>query len=453
MAKLAAFILSLLATGAPAQDWPAFRGPTGDGVAPDQTVATRWDAKKNVKWRVALPRASNGSPIVSNGRVLLTCTGDEDGKKRALHCFDRASGRKLWVRTVTIDKKMPTHETNPYCGTTPVADGERVVVWHASAGLHCYDFSGKELWHRELGEFRHEWGYGTSPVIHEDKVILHSGPGERVFVAAFALEDGKTAWKADEPIEGDGQHNAEKRLMGSWCTPLIKHIGGETQILCSMATRLVSFHPDDGRILWTCGGIPCKKGDLIYSSPSVVDDVCMIVCGFDGPEIGIRIGGDNKGDVTKTHRLWRHASRPSNCGSGVVVGGYLYIADMRGVLNCVDPKTGDRLWSERPNPARGAIWSSIVRVKDLLYVMNQKGSTIVFKPNPEKLDVVAVNALDEKTNSTPAFASGEIFLRTHESLYCIAAPGGKKSASKKKTTRRRRAYSPQRPPFWASVRR
>ena len=171
-----------------------------------------------------------------------------------------------------------------------------------------------------------------------------------------------------------------------------------------------------GGVLWSCKGLSCKRGDLAYSSPTIAGNVCLVTGGWEGPEFGIRLGG--KGDVTKTHRLWRHLRRPSNCGSGVVVNGLMYIPDMRGFVACVDPKTGERVWSTRV--AKGQIWSSVVYAAGSLYVMNQRGTTIVFKPDPKKLSVVARNHLREATNSTPAISDGEIFLRTHEHLYCIA---------------------------------
>jgi outer membrane protein assembly factor BamB len=421
----------------PAQDWPAFRGPTGDGIcvsagrpplewhaSPDKT------ANKNIKWRAALPRPANGSPIVSNGRVFLVCPKDNKGRRRALMCFDRENGRELWSRTVEFDKVMPTHKTNPHGGSTPTADGKRVVVWHASAGLYCYDFAGKQLWKRDLGEFRHRWGHGTSPVLHDGKVILHTGPGKRVFVTALDLASGETIWKTDEPLEGDGQDNAEGRLMGSWCTPFVVTARADRgsrrvrQILCTMPTRVVAYDPEDGRILWWCNGLSCKRGDLAYSSPVIVGNTCVVFGGYQGPELGIRLGGS--GDVTRTHRLWRHPRRSSNVGSGVIVDGYLYRSAMRGFLVCIDPATGKQLWSERP--AKGQIWGSIVYVAGYLFVTNQKGTTIVFRPDPEKLVVVARNELSEASNSTPAISDGEMFLRTHKHLYCIAAPVAERDA-------------------------
>ena len=408
------------------QDWPQFRGPTGDGVSPLRGVPKVWGAKDNVRWKVPLHRPANGSPVVSKGRVFLTLTQDADGMRRSLCCFDKADGKLLWTRTVTHGEKMPTHGTNPYGGSTPAADGERVVVWHASAGLHCYDFAGEKLWSRDLGEYRHRWGYGTSPVLHQGKVLLHTGPGKRVFLVALDFATGKTLWKAEEPVDGDGQDNSNKRYMGSWCTPIVVEIEGKTQVLCTMSTRVVGYDIDTGEVLWSCEGLSGKRGDLAYSSPVVVGDICSVVAGYEGPELGVRLGG--KGDVTKTHRLWRHDNRPDNIGSGVAVDGKLYIPDARGFLVCLDPKTGERLWSERP--AKGKMWGSIVYVDRHLFITNQRGTTVVFQPNPEKLVVVARNELGETTNSTPAFAGSEVFLRTHKHLYCVQRPAAPRKSGR-----------------------
>ena len=406
-------LLLVLTTTAAAEDWPAFRGPSGDGVSNETKVPVTWDADTNVRWKTPLSRAANGSPIVSGGRVFLASAEDEEGRSRSLLCFDRATGRQLWSRAVTIDRTMPTHGTNPYGGSTPAADGRRVVVWHASAGLHCYDFEGEKLWSRDLGEFRHQWGYGTSPVLHDGKVILHSGPGQRSFVAALDLRDGTTIWEVDEPapVPPDGK----KRLVGSWCTPLITTFDGQAQIICGHPTRTVAYALD-GSMLWSCEGISDHRGHLTYSSPIVSGDICMVRGGYEGPEIGMRLGGT--GDVTASHRLWRHSKRPSNVGSGVARGGHAFVPDIDGHLVCVDLATGERLWRQRATP--GQMWGSIVYAAGHLYVTNQRGTTVVFRPDPEKLDVVAVNALGEKTNATPAISDGEIFIRTHEHLFCIA---------------------------------
>lgn len=398
-----------------ASDWPAFRGPTGTGVTPDK-APTNWSPEQGVVWKVKLPRPANGSPIVSKNSVFVTSAEDAEGKHRSLYCFDRSKGELRWVRTVDFDKVMPTHDTNPYAGSTPAADGERVVVWHASAGLHCYDFAGQLLWSRDLGEYRHMWGYGTSPVLLGDRVLLHTGPGKQVFVMGLDLATGKTLWQAEEKLQGEGDYNENKKYMGSWCTPVITQVNAQTQLVCTLPTRVVAYAPEDGRILWSCDGIRGPKGDLAYSSPIFVKDVCFVTGGFNGPGMAVRLGGE--GNVTDSHRLWRVEQNPQSIGSGVAVDGYVYRPNAGpGTIECLDPMTGKILWTER---ARGKnYWASIISAGGLLYALNQDGETVVFRPHPEKFDEVSVNPLGEASNATPAVSDGQIFFRTSDHLFCI----------------------------------
>jgi outer membrane protein assembly factor BamB len=403
-----------------AADWPAFRGPKGNGVSDEKQAPLEWNKDNNVKWTAALPQPGNGSPIVSNGKVFVTCAEDTKGHQRSLYCFDRKTGEKVWVKTVEYAKDEPTHETNMYCGTTPAADGRRVVVWHSSAGLYCYDFAGKELWKKDLGEFQHMWGYGSSPVIHDDRVILNSGPGKKeIFVAAFALADGKQLWRTDEPFQGDGEYRAkegayDKAYMGSWTTPLVATIDGKEQAICTMPKRVVSYDLNDGKILWYCEGIRAKNGDLAYSSPSLDGDVCVVTGGFGGPALAVKVEGE--GNITDKQRLWRRESNPQSIGSGVIVDGYLYRPNAGpGTIECIDPQTGKTLWDERA----GTYWGSITYVAGRCYAPGQDGVMLVFKPSPKKFDLLAKNSLGEGTNSTPAISDGEFFIRTLKSLYCI----------------------------------
>jgi len=400
-----------------ADDWPAFRGPSGNGVSAEKSAPTEWSASKNVKWKTPLPSEGNGSPIVSNGRVFLTLSEDEEGKHRSLYCFDRKDGKKLWSKTVDYrfgKDEDTTHTTNPHCSGTPATDGKIVVAWHNSAGLVAYDFEGKELWKRDLGEFRHIWGHGSSPVIHDGKIILNTGPGKRVFVTALALADGKTLWETEEPTQGpDPSTNENGKYKGSWSTPMVVKVGGQEEILCLMPTRLVAYSPADGKILWWCEGNRFEKGDLAYASPVVVGDVCVTNAGFGGPGVGLKLGGT--GDVTKSQQLWRNPTSPQSIGSGVAVGDHLYIP-YEGFIDCIDPKTGKAAWRQR---LMSAFWGSVVSAAGRLYVTDQKGTTVVFKPNPDKFELVAKNELGEKSNSTPAVSEGQIFIRTFKSLYCI----------------------------------
>src|SRR4051812_46359737 len=138
-----------------AADWPMFRGPDRNGVSPDAQAPLNWSATKNVKWKAPLPQPGNSSPVVSGGRVFVTCAEDRNGTRRSLYCFDRSDGKQLWVKTITYPEVEKTYPENPYCASSPAADGKVVVAWHGSAGVHCYDPDGKELWSKDLGTFRH----------------------------------------------------------------------------------------------------------------------------------------------------------------------------------------------------------------------------------------------------------------------------------------------------------
>jgi len=401
-----------------AADWPTFRGPAGDGLSGGEQGPTQWSATDNIAWKVKLPQPGNGSPIAVDGRVFVTSAEDEDGKQRSLYCFDQKTGKQLWVRTVTIDEKMPTHKTNPYCGSTPASDGERVVVFHGSAGLYCYDLDGNELWSRNLGKFRHMWGYGASPIFHDGKILLNAGPGKDVFLTAIDPKNGKEIWKTPEPVEADGNRRDDGNPMGSWCTPVIAEVDGKSQIICAMATRVNAYDPQTGEIIWTCGGLAHDRGSLAYSSPVIVGPLCFVTGGYRGPTMAIRLEGT--GDVTETHRLYRNENSPQSIGTGVAIDGYLYRPNADGAaIQCIDPKTGDIVWSHR---GKGPSWGSIAGAGGLLYLTNKKGTTLVFKPSEEKYIEVAVNELGDATNATPAIADGHIFIRTDGSLFGIAEP-------------------------------
>jgi outer membrane protein assembly factor BamB len=416
--KILLALSALFTAPALAADWPAFRGPHGDGISTDSSVPRTWSETENVKWRVDLPRPGNGSPIVSNGAIFVASAQDTDGRHRSLICLDRSDGGVRWTRTVEIDKTMPTHKTNPYCGSTPVADGQRVVVWHGSAGLYCYDFAGNELWSRDFGEFEHMWGYGTSPVLHGDLVFMHCAPGKRNFLTAVELETGNPLWEVEEPFSGTGNKRADGNYMGTWCTPVMTKFDGEDQLLCTMPTRLIAFEPSSGRKIWWCDGIRGPKGDLAYSSPIVAGDLCVTVGGFNGPSIGVRMGGAGK--ITEAQRVWRVEKNPQSIGTAVFVDGYLYRPNAEGVaIDCLDPRTGTARWKERATGIPH--WGSIVYAGGHCYATDQDGATIVFRPSPEKLDVVSTNKLGDPTNATPAISDGEIFIRTNNYLFCIGS--------------------------------
>ncbi len=402
-----------------AGDWPMFRGPMGNGITDEPHTPIQWSATENVLWKTPLTRPGNGSPIVVGNRVLVSLAEDDDGKQRSLICLDAQTGNSLWTRNESYHEKMPTHSTNPYGGTTPASDGQRVVVWHASAGLFVYSIEGSPLWSRtDLGEFRHMWGYGTSPIIVGDRVILHTGPGKRVFVSAFELATGKTLWSHEEPIEGNGETNPNGKYMGSWATPVPYTHMGRQVVVCAMAKRVCAWDVSSGQLVWSCAGIAGPKGDLAYSSPLCEKDLCVANAGFQGPAFAFRMVGI--GDLTDNHRLWRNEQNPQSIGTGLLLDGIAYrVGAGAAVLQCVDGATGKQLWQDRG--VGGNYWGSISFNGKLAYATDQNGTTLVFEPSKDGLKQIAANKLGagDHCNSTPALANGRIYIRTDKDLWCL----------------------------------
>ena len=408
---IAVFLTAVVTTGL-ADDWRQFRGPNGAGVSYEKNLPVAWGPSENIEWKSKLPGPGNSSPIVSTSRVFVACAGDS-GRSRGLHCFDRHDGTQLWVRTASYDKIAPTHTQNPYAASTPVADTERVVVWHGTLGLYCYNFQGEELWRTDLGEFSHVYGYASSPIIHRGRVVLNFGPGERTFMTAVDLKTGHILWQTKEP---GGFSTRQPKIVGSFSTPVVVAIDDRDQIVCSMPTRVVAYDPESGEILWTCAGLPNPSTDLVYASPLIADGMGVAMTGARGPAFAFRLGGT--GDVTETNRLWGISnSQPDRLGSGMVVGNYIYVANADvGTAQCIELQTGDQVWRAR---LPGAHWGSIVYADGRMYVTSRSGITSVFLPNPGRFELVASNDLGESSDSTLAISDGQIFLRTHEHLFCI----------------------------------
>ena len=406
-ALLAACALTLAT--ARADNWPAWRGPTGQGFSAEKNLPTKWSATENVKWKVALPDAGNSTPVVWGDKIFLT-QATEKGKKRSLLCLSRKDGSTVWEKTVAFDGKEVIHGTNTYCAASPVTDGERVVAFHGSAGMYCYDFAGKELWKKEFGPCDHIWGSAASPVIYKDLVIHNFGPHAKVFLVALKKTDGTEVWRNDEQKASD--------YIGSWSTPVVAKAGDRTELVMSWPAQVKSYEPETGKLLWSCKGLEKEGGGdrLTYASALVSDKYVFAAAGYGGAAIGVKTGGT--GDVTETHRLWRAAKNPQRIGSGVIVGDHAYVVNEPGVV-CIDLKTGKQAWDK---PITGGAWGSIVHSDGKLYLTSQRGETLVFAVKPDEYEEIATNKLDGSTTRASIVPSdGELFIRTYKHLWCIAA--------------------------------
>ena len=403
-----------------AENWPTWRGVEGLGVTHETKLPETWSASENVFWKTPLPDRGNSTPIIWNDRVFVTQAVDADNW-RGLICFDRKTGKQLWKSGITSKGNQDTHETNPYCSASPATDGTRVIAWYGSDGLYCYDLQGKELWHRDLGSQKHMWGYGSSPVLHENLCILNFGPGPKAFVIAVDKTSGKTIWQNDvtEPDGADrldGFTGKEKGVIGSWSTPLVIATKGRSELIVSVPSLLQSLEPRTGKELWRCNGL----NPLIYTSPVYGEGILVSMGGFFGTAVAVRPGGN--GDAS-SRQLWKlEKSKKNRLGSGVIHQGHIYVSNMEGFAECLELETGKSIWQERlkatgPNSAS---WSSMVLSADKIYLLNQSSDTLILRASP-KFELLGLNSVgNEMCNASIAVSDGNLFIRTHKNLWCIS---------------------------------
>ena len=437
---LSAFLALL--SSALAGNWPAWRGPTADGVTPETDLPLKWSATEGVKWKIDLPERGNSTPIVWGTRIFLT---QAVGTKRTLMCLDRKDGHTLWQAGPEWTGQDVTHGTNPYCSPSPATDGERVVAWFGSAGLWCWSLDGKEQWHVDLGAQHHIWGYAASPVLHGDLCILNFGPGERSFIVAVDKRTGKEVWRFNVPkpevMEGPGAGNG---YVGSWNTGRIVKLRevsktikqaavqtpAEEEFVISLPGALYSLNPKTGKERWHFNGL----NPVTYCEPVVFEfpgynsghgatsysPSYVAFGGYGGFNIGV--GNEPSGDEAMMAVRWREKKNPQRIGSHIALGNHAWLVGEPGIIQCIEMRTGKELWKERmTTPAgRANTWSSLVRSGERIYAVTQNSDVVVFKASPEKYEQLAVNSLgDGLTNSSLAVSDGQLFLRTHKHLWCI----------------------------------
>ncbi len=403
-------LIAAAATTLPAENWPAWRGPNASGVSDERDLAITWSQTENVRWKTPLAGPGNSTPVVWGDRLFLTQSLN-GGRTRALVAIDRSSGKKLWQHEVACSVAETSHPDNPPCSGSAATDGTAVYAHFASAGVVACDFAGKELWHRELGPVLHKWGNGTSPVIYKNLLIVYQGPGEPTFITALDKRTGKTVWEKKEP-------GINSPVFGSWSTPVVITAGGRDELIMPLPGDRVggdgefkAYDPLTGEELWRCIGL----GTEVYAMPivSAARDLVIGISGHNGPTMAVRPGG--RGDVTDTHRLWRTASNPQRIGSGVLHDGHLFLADADGFAECLDARSGERVWKERLG---GKLWGSMLLADGKLYVTNLEGQTFVLAASTQ-FELIAKNDIGERTYAALAVSQGELLLRTYENLYCI----------------------------------
>ena len=399
-----ALALLTVATSAGAEEWPAWRGPRGDGTSTETGVPTAWSATENVAWKVPIPGKGHSSPIVWGDRVFVT-TSIESEKKRMLLALDRRDGRLLWDRVVLTAPLERKQELNSYASSTPATDGRRVYVSFLDAPnirMAAYDMEGKEVWRRSPGEFHSVHGFCSSLILYKDMVILNGDQDAQAYLVALDGATGEERWRADRP-----------NRVRSYAPPFITEAAGKTQMVLAGSKCVASYDPNTGKPIWIVDG----PTDQFVASMVFADGLFCITGGYPSLHVlGIR--PDGAGNVTNSHVAWHVRKNPSYVPSPIAAGKWFFVVSDQGMLSCIEAKTGEYVWQQ---PIARHVSSSPVSAGGNLYFLDDDGTTTVVKAGPA-FEPIAKNALGDPCRASPAVSRGQLFIRTTTSLYCIGAP-------------------------------
>jgi outer membrane protein assembly factor BamB len=406
---LATLLLALFVpVAALAEDWPEFRGPTGQGLYTGKRLPTEWSTTRNVTWKKEIPGKGWSSPIVQAGRVYLTTAvpvpGSKDQSLQAV-CLDADTGKQRWQTGLFRQdgKTAPRiHEKNSHASPTPLTDGRRLYVHFGHQGTACLDLDGSVQWRSTELRYVPVHGNGGTPVRVDDRLIFAADGSDQQFIAALNCTSGKVVWKTDR------QCSYYKKF--SFGTPLVITVDGKKQVVSPFSGAVASYDPQDGKELWRVQ----YDGYSLIPRPVFGDGMVFLSSGYDRPKLlAIRAGGS--GDVTKMHIAWSTAKAAPHAPSPLLVGDALYSISDNGITACFDARTGKVHWQERIG---GSFSASPLYGGGKIYLQSEEGVGTVLRAG-ERFEVLATNTLDEKTLASYAAADGALFVRTERHLYRI----------------------------------
>ena len=409
---LGVVLIAFSLTSVDADNWPQWRGPELNGVSREKNSPARWSSTENIAWRIALPSWSGSTPIIWGDRIFLHVA---DGDDLFLWCVERKQGATLWKKPLGGGnvKMRKQNMSSP----SPVTDGRGVYVMTGTGILKGFDFDGRELWSREIqkdyGRFGLNWGYASSPLLHGDSLyvqVLHGmNTDDPSYVLRINKATGKTTWRVERPT------SAIRESPDSYTTPALLSYGKTTEIVITGGDRVTGHDLTTGKELWRADTLNPDNDPFyrIIASPVIADGIIYAPSRV-RPLLALRSGG--RGDVAKSHLLWSTVNGP-DVPTPVTDGKYFYIINDRGIVWCLDAKTGQELYGQQ-RIASGTYSASPVLADGKIYITNEDGLTTVIKAGP-KFEVLAENNLDDYCLSSVAISYGQIFIRTGKYLYCI----------------------------------
>ncbi len=414
-------------------NWPQWRGPNLDGTSDGAGLPVTWSPTENVVWRTKLPSWAAATPIIWNDTVFVTSAeagtslnrqnagpdtdGDAGRDRLYLIAVDRETGAIRWQQPLGRGNRIGNKQN--MASPSPVTDGEHVWVITGNGELRCFDFSGRQVWIRDLqkdyGEFGVQFGYASSPLLHEDVLYLQNLQGmftdDPSYVLAIDAASGRTLWKVDRPT--DGEHETPD----SYSTATLARVGSEYLLVVAGAGYVTGHSLKTGEEIWRGGGLnpDDARNYRTIASALVVGDI-VLVPSRRRPFIAFRT--DGRGDVTDSKRLWSTDYGP-DVPTPTSDGERLYIIDDRGIALSLRVADGSLVW-DRSRIEPGTYSASPLLADGKIYAISEDGTTTVLRAGDD-FEILAVNRLDDYTLASPAEAGNRLFIRTAEYLYCIGS--------------------------------
>ena len=390
------------------ENWPQFRGPTGDGHSDAVGLPVTWSETQNIVWKTPIHDRGWSSPVVWGNQVWMT-TATEHGHRMFAVCVDLASGKIVHdIKILDVADPQDIHAFNSYASPTPVIEEGRVWIHFGSYGTTCLDTaSGDAIWVRRDLQCDHFRGPGSSPVILDNLLFLSFDGIDVQYLTALDKNTGKTLWRTDRSTdfgELDGDHRK------AYTTPTIIEADGRLQLISTGAEASFAYDPRTGKELWGFR----MKGFSNVSRPLFADGLVLLNSGFGKANLwAVRPNGS--GDVTDTHVVWKITKSVPCKPTPVVVDGLIYMVDDRGVSSCVEAASGKLVWRERISGDHSA---SPIYADGRIYISDDAGATTILKPG-RKFQVVAKNKLDAGCMGSPAVVGKALILRSKTHLYRI----------------------------------
>lgn len=413
--------------------WPQWRGPKATGEAIYGNPPVEWSETKNVRWKIEVPGKGHSTPIIWKDMVYITSavetdqkiekeeSAEEEGGGRRMAgltaesvlnfvvmAINRKDGKVVWEKVVISEApEDATHSTGSWASNSCITDGKQLYAYFGSRGLFCMDFNGKVIWERDFGQMsKHmSFGEGSSPAIHEDKLVIiwdHEGDS---YLYILDKNTGKDIMK----IERDERT--------SWSSPLIVNVNGRDQVITNATAKIRSYDLETGEVIWHDTGMTRN----VIPHPMEKDGVLYLMSGFRGAALKAIDLAKAEGDINGTSSiLWEYNKNTSYTPSPLLADGKLYfLRSNNGSLTCLNAKDGSENYSLQKLEGTGTIFASPVGVQDRLYVSSQKGITYVIKQGPE-FEIISKNMLDDGNFASPAIAGNELYIRGFQYMYCIS---------------------------------